>query len=91
MIRIFAFALCLAGFVWLGFGDLHFRRSIRTTLDQAYSELHRVDPDPAVGTGKILNFYYELVYRNLPHMFLPAAMLMLGSTVLFLTRRKKNA
>jgi hypothetical protein len=90
MIRILAYIVCLSGFLWLGLGSLRFRQSIRTTLNGAYSELHRLDPDSSDVSGKILNSYYESVYSNLPHTVLPATMLMLGATVLLLTKKTMN-
>jgi hypothetical protein len=72
-------------------GQLQFRQSLRTSLNQTYSTLHAVDPDSSATSGKVLNSYYESVYEGLPHTFLPGVMLLVGSTVLFVTRKAKNA
>lgn len=88
---ILAYTLCLAGFAWIGIENLRFRQSIRTTLGDAYSEMEIVSPESAGGAGKVLNSYYESVYKNLPSTVVPGAMLMLGSTVLLLaTVAKRN-
>jgi hypothetical protein len=91
MFRIFAFVLCLSGFVWIGIGNLQFRQSIRTTLKDAYADMERVAPGSAGDAGKVLNSYYESVYDHLPPIVLPASMLMLGSTFLLLARKPNNA
>jgi hypothetical protein len=90
MIRIFAYVACLSGFVWIGIGNLHFRQSIRTTLETAYEDMERLEPGSAGGVGKVLNSYYESVYNNLPATVLPASILMLGSTVLLFARKPKS-
>jgi hypothetical protein len=40
----------------------------------------------------VLNEYYEDVYKHLPHMILPAILLLVGATVLLIAgkRRKPN-
>ena len=91
MIKALSYAVCISGFVWLGFGSLHFRQSLRTNLRQAYFEIDRVYPNNASDLGKFLNLYYESVYRSLPSTFWPATMLMVGSTVLLLHRRRKHS
>lgn len=60
MIRFIAFVVCVGAFAWLGLGTLHFRQSIRTSLKDAYSLMHRVDPDHATDSGKVLNSYYGM-------------------------------
>jgi hypothetical protein len=92
MTRVLAYAVCLAGFVWLGLGSVHFRQAIRTSLADAYPRFERVVPPDHVGdAGKVLNSYYEDVYLHLPSIFWPAGMLMVGSTVLFIVRRPNKA
>jgi hypothetical protein len=83
MIRVIAFAVCICSFLWIVFTSVQFRRAIREDLAQAHSELQRVDPSVAGDCGKVLNLYYESIYRDLPTALLPAAALMLGSTVLY--------
>jgi len=91
MIRIIAYVICLSGFVWIGIGNLHFRQSIRTALNEAYAEMELIEPGSVAGVGKVLNLYYESIYQHLPPTVLPASMLMLGSTALLLARTSKNA
>jgi hypothetical protein len=90
MIRVVAFAVCCCSFVWIVVGSLQFRRAIRANLAQSQSELKRVDPSGASDTGKVLNLYYESIYRDLPTTLSPAAILMLGSAVLFFASRPRN-
>lgn len=87
MIRFVTYACCFAAFVWLGLESLHFRKSIRTSLSDAYAMMQRVDPDHSNDNGKVLNSYYENVYRDLPAIVVPACMLMAGCTVLLVTKR----
>ena len=82
-----AYAVCVAGFVWLGLDSLRFRKSLRSSLNDAYSTLNRLFPDSASDSGKVLNRYYEALYEALPHTFLPGLMLIAGSTILFLGKR----
>lgn len=84
IIRVVAYGLCLVGLCWLTVASVHFRQSIRSALNDAYSRLDRVTPTNATDAGKILNSYYEDVYRRLPDVFWPAGMVMVGSTILFL-------
>ncbi len=81
---------CVAGFVWLGVGNLQFRQSIRTTRSEAYASLNQLDPDAADRAGKILNSYYESVYDNLPPTLLPGSILMLGATLLLLAGNRND-
>jgi len=85
MIRLLSYVICIAAFAWLGLGSLHFRKSIRTSLKDAYALMDRVDPDHAGDNGKVLNSYYEDVYRHLPAIVVPACMLMIGATALLLS------
>jgi hypothetical protein len=87
MTRVLAYAVCLAGVVWLAFESVHFRQAIRTSRDDAYSRMEHVLPDRVGDAGKVLNSYYEDVYLDLPSMFWPAGMLIVGSTVLFIVPR----
>jgi hypothetical protein len=91
MIRVISYLVCLTALVWLGLSSLHFRKSIRTSLNDAYSLMRGVDPDHAGDNGKVLNSYYEDVYRNLPAIVPPACMLLVGSTALLLTGRCPRA
>jgi uncharacterized SAM-binding protein YcdF (DUF218 family) len=88
MIRILAYALCVSGFIWLGVEDLQFRESLRTCLHEAYAVLSSLAPDD---DGKILNLYYESLYKRLPSIVLPAVMMMAGSTVLLFVGKRKDA
>jgi hypothetical protein len=90
MIRILIFTIGFCSFVWLTYESVQFRQRIRTDLAQAYSEGQRIDPGFAGGAGKVLNFYYESVYRDLPHTLLPATILMVCSVVLLLSSRRPN-
>ena len=80
----------MVGFVWLGLESVRFRRSIRESLQAAYSRINRVLPDQATDAGKVLNSYYEDVYAHLPSVFWPAGMLMAGATILFLVRGRTD-
>ncbi|MGX9725771.1 MAG: YdcF family protein [Candidatus Electronema sp. VV] len=93
MIRIFAFILCVSGFIWLGAGNLQFRQSLRTCQHEAYAVLYSIDPDFSrrCTDGKLLNLYYESVYNSLPSIVLPAFMMMAGATALLFVGKRKNA
>lgn len=91
MTRALAYAVCLAGVVWLALESVHFRQAIRTSRDDAYSRMEHVIPDRVGDAGKVLNSYYEDVYLHLPSMLWPAGMLIVGSTVLFVVRRPNKA
>jgi hypothetical protein len=91
MLRLLSYVFCVAAFLWLGLESLQFRRSIRSSLSNAYALMHRVDPEHADDAGKVLNSYYEDVYRDLPAIVVPACLLMLGSTALLLLRRAHKA
>ena len=91
MTRPLAYMVCLAGFVWLGFESLRFRQTLRSSLHEAYSRLHRVIPDHATDAGKVLNSYYEDVYANIPSILLPASMLIAGATVLYAVHKRPVA
>jgi hypothetical protein len=91
MIRLISYVLCLTAFIWLGLGSLHFRESIRVSLKEANSLMHRLDPDHAGDNGEVLNSYYEDVYKNLPPTVVPACILMIGATVFLLSGRVRKA
>jgi hypothetical protein len=89
-VRIAAYIICLAGFVWLGLENIRFRRALRgPALGNAYSALYRILPDRADATdsGKVLNSYYEDIYDALPRTFLPGVMLFGGATILLFNKR----
>jgi len=90
MIRILIFAIGFCSFVWLTYESVHFRQRIRTDLAQAYSEGERVLPGFAGDAAKVVNFYYESVYRDLPNTLLPATILMVCLAVLLFTSRRPN-
>jgi hypothetical protein len=90
MIRILIFAIGFCSFVWLAYESVQFRQRIRTDLAQAYSEGERLEPGFAGGVGKVLNFYYESVYRDLPNTLLPATILMVCSVVLLISSRRRK-
>jgi hypothetical protein len=90
LVRTVAYVICVLGVAWLGFGSLQFRRSLRTSLTAAYSQLNAVDPNSSGGSGKVLNSYYESVYDSLPHTFLPAALIIFGSTLLLIRKKGKG-
>jgi hypothetical protein len=91
MIRLISFAICVAAAVWLGLGSWKFRQSMRSSLKDAYSLMHRVDPEHAGDNGKVLNSYYEDVYRSLPATIFPACLLVGGATVLLVGGRRHKA
>ncbi len=91
MIRVISFAVCIVSFAWLALGSLQFRQSIRSSVRDAYSLIHRVDPEHAADNGKLLNSYYEDVYRNLPSTIIPAGMLMGGATALLIIGKRRRA
>jgi hypothetical protein len=88
MIRVLTFAIGVCSFAWLTYESVRFRQRIRTDLAQAYGEGGRIDPNFAGGTGKVLNFYYESVYGDLPNTLLPASILIVCSLVLLLSPKK---
>jgi hypothetical protein len=90
MIRVLAYGTCLAGFLWLALASVRFRQAIRDSLGDAYSQMAQVVPDRAGDAGKVLNSYYEDVYFNLPSVFWPAGIWMIGSTLLFIARQRHN-
>jgi hypothetical protein len=91
MIRVLAYIGCLMALAWLMVGHLHFRESLRTSLQDAQSLMGRVDPDHAADAGKVLNSYYESIYRRLPVVLWPAGILMVSSTILLMTGTPKKA
>ena len=86
MTRILAYVSCLAALMWLVVGQLHLRESLRTTLRDAYSLMGRVIPDHTADAGKVMNSYYESIYRNLPSVMWPVGILIVCSTILLKTR-----
>jgi len=92
MIRMITYACCVAATAWLVLGSIQFRQSIRDDVNQAHSRMYQFDPDSPESYGKFLNEYYEDVYKHLPHMILPAILMLVGATVLLIAgkRRKPN-
>ena len=82
--------MCLASFLWLVYGSLHFRRAIRSDLSDVSSELAKIHPASIGDNYKMLNLYYEAIHRDLPETLVPATALMLGSTVLFFASRRRR-
>ena len=91
LVKIAAYIICIAGFVWLTLDSIRFRRSIRESLLPAYSALDRISPDSAADSGKVLNGYYEDVYNALPHTLVPGCLLLGGATILLLNKRLPKA
>ena len=91
MIRLAVLAVSFCAFAWLVYESVHFRQQIRTDLAVARSELRRIDPDSAGGTEKILNFYYESIYRDLPNILVPGMSLLLACAILYAVRKPPNA
>ena len=90
MIRMIGYGLCVAAAVWLVVGSIQFRQTIRDDVNKAQARMYEFDPNSPGAHGKILNGYYEDVYRCLPHMILPALLVLGGSTVLLAVGRKKK-
>ena len=90
MIRVLIFVVALCCFAWLTYESVQFRERIRTGLVAAQAEGQRLDPGFAGGAGKVLNFYYESVYRGLPTTLLPAGLLLACAFVLLLAPRRPN-
>jgi hypothetical protein len=89
-LRVLVFAVALCSFAWLTYESLHFRKAIRTNKGQVYSETQRSDPEAASAGEKMLNGYYESIYRDLPSILVPS-LILLGCSValLFLPGRSK--
>jgi hypothetical protein len=87
-IRVVALIACWVGGIWLIGASLRFRQALRTNLQETY---HDWRPLEANDTSKIINSYYEALYRDLPHTVLPAILVILGATVLFLMPKSQPA
>jgi len=87
MTRPLAYLICVTGVAWLGFESLRFRQAIRDSLQEADKRIQHVVPESAADAIKVLNSYYEDVYANMPSIFGPAGVFMVGATILFLVRR----
>ena len=90
MIRTLVFAVALCCFAWLAYESVQFREQIRVDLTEAQAEGQRLDPGFAGGAGKVLNFYYESVYRDLPNTLVPASALIICAFILLLSGRRPN-
>jgi hypothetical protein len=90
-IRIVAFAACLIGAAWIVASSVGFRASLRTQLERTYSRIYERGPAPPNDTSKIINSYYEALYRDLPATIVPALLIAFGAAVLFVLPKQKSA
>lgn len=90
MIRILIFAFAVGSFGWLAWESVHFHQVIRDDLSAAESEGERLTPGFIGGDSKILNFYYESIYRDLPSTLVPGCLLFASSVLLFLVPRRND-
>ena len=90
MIRMIAYGFCVAAAAWLVLGSIQFRQSIRDDVKTVHERMHQFDPESPGAHGKFLNAYYEDVYNNLPHMILPAMLMLVGATALFVLNRRRK-
>jgi hypothetical protein len=87
-LRLISFVIFIVAIMWLALDHLRFRHSLRTSLNAARSVSNELKLESTSGsTDKVLNFYYESVYADLPHVTLPVFLLVAGSTALLLFRK----
>jgi len=82
------FILCFIALGWFVVENLSFRQELRTSLNQAYSQLSNDEING--GPEKTLNWYYESLYSRLPNPIVPGLFLSAGLSILFISRRSRR-
>lgn len=85
---VVGYFLCAVAFSWIALDNLQLRQSLRTSLSEAYSLMSQdeVNGQP----GKVLNWYYESIYAQLPDPTAPGLLLICGAAILFISHRHKR-
>ena len=91
MSRLLVFVLSVCSFIWLVYEAVHFHQVIRDDLDKPHEVSRTLFKESSGDVDKVLNIYYESIYRDIPDTLAPASLLMLGTTILFFTRRRPPA
>lgn len=85
---VIGYVLCAVAFCWLAVDNLQFRQSLRTSLGEAYSLMPQDEMNDR--PGKVLNWYYESLYAQLPDPIAPGLLLIGRAAILFISRRRKH-
>ena len=87
MIRLLAYAVCLAGFVWLALESMRFTQAVTDARTRS-SGMSTAGGDEA---RRAVNSFYVDIWLHRPSMLLPASMLLAGATMLLVLCRPTKA